>query len=147
MVSTAAFCAVPLFLISMTTAYTSAQSLGGCISTSPVSSFLICRAGLRTLRSFVGENEIASSTSVLIVTFFFGDCFKGVRDVVSRFRFRDEPTSSISAGGWDSSILVEAELFVTNLETDERVDRLVWDVALINWDVSCAILEVRIMRL
>ena len=79
---------------------------------------------------------MVSSVSVLIVTFFCGDRFIGVRDVVSRFRFREGTASSISVDCGESSVLIDA-LLEANLEREERVDRReLEDVALIILEVS-----------
>lgn len=82
--------------------------------------------------------------------FFCGDLFMGVRDVTSRFRFRDGTASSISVDCGESSVLIEALLLWANLERDVRVDRLVEAldvVAFINLDVSCDIRDVRIVKM
>lgn len=71
----------------------------------------------------------------------------GLRVAVSRFRFREGITSSMSVDCGDSSVLTEALLWA-NLERDERVLRMpVGDVAVMIFDVSWEILEVRILRI
>ena len=87
-----------------------------------------------------------SSTSVLIVKFFLGDRFPGVREMTSRFLFLDGTASSISANCGNSSACTEAGLSWAILVRRVRVERLVAAVAFINRDVSCEIFEVRIVK-
>ena len=92
-----------------------------------------------------------SSISVLTVTVLLDDCFAGVREVNSRFLFRDwGTTSSMSVasrnGLGECSFLFEA-LSCANREREDRVLlRVVGekDVSLIIFEVSREILEVLI---
>lgn len=71
----------------------------------------------------------------------------GARDVVSRFRFREGTASSISVLCGVSSVLINGLLWA-NLEREDRVDRReLGDVALITLEVSCEILDVRIVKI
>jgi len=158
MVSTAALLAAPETRISFTKLYISLQSLGGRTTVSP-SSFLICRAGLRVFRSFLGEGEslMVSSISSLTVTVFFGvrcgSRFMGTFCMfgVSRWRFRvGEMASSMSRTSSEEERLMFGDALCANCERVDLVVRRVVeeeDEVMIIFDVSWEMREVRIAGL
>lgn len=108
-----------------------------------MSSFLICRAGLRTRAALAGDGEKIRDSSVsILISVLWGDCFMGVLGVESLFRFRVEGiASSMSTGSSVGSFVSFKELVI-----EEWVLRRVERVALRNFVVSWDILEVRMMK-
>lgn len=88
---------------------------------------------------------MVSEVSVLTFT-VLGEDFVGSR-VVSRFRFREGITSSISRGsGESSSSFLTGTVLCENRERDVRLLRRGEDVALRSLEVSWEILEVRMVE-